>query len=114
MLHLRNEIFNGERKSHILPNAGELIEKIETLQGKLHKPVVGMCSPVVDVTFKKVVMNRLGQLLRNYRMKLREKYILPNLDTPEKMNERPEKYSTIMTQKQWGMRIIISGKQVKP
>lgn len=55
----------------------------------------------VDVTFKKVVMNRLGQLLRNYRMKLREKYILPNLDTPEKMNERPEKYSTIVTQEQW-------------
>ena len=46
-------------------------------------------------------MNRLGKLLRNYRMKLREKYILPNLDTPSKMNERPQKYSTIMTQEEW-------------
>lgn len=55
----------------------------------------------VDVTFKKMIMNRLGQLLRNYRMKLREKYILPNLDTPSKLNERPVKYSTIMTQEDW-------------
>ena len=55
----------------------------------------------VEVTFKKLIMNRLGQLLRNYRMKLREKYILPNLDTPLKLNERPVKYSTIMTPEQW-------------
>ena len=55
----------------------------------------------VEVTFKKVIMNRLGQLLRNFRMKLRERYILPNLDTPSKMNERPEKYTTIMSQEEW-------------
>ncbi|GKD12246.1 hypothetical protein Tco_1196653, partial [Tanacetum coccineum] len=36
----------------------------------------------VDSTARGLVMHRLGQLLRNFRMKLREKYILPNLDTP--------------------------------
>ncbi|GKD89277.1 hypothetical protein Tco_1364784, partial [Tanacetum coccineum] len=36
----------------------------------------------VDSTARGLVMHHLGQLLRNFRMKLREKYILPNLDTP--------------------------------
>ncbi|GJR83729.1 hypothetical protein Tco_0154514 [Tanacetum coccineum] len=36
----------------------------------------------VDLTVKNLVMHRLGKLLRNFRMKLREKYILPNLNTP--------------------------------
>ena len=34
-------------------------------------------------------------------MKLKEYYILPNLDTPSKMNERPQKDTTIMTQEEW-------------
>nr|GEV89175.1 hypothetical protein [Tanacetum cinerariifolium] len=42
---------------------------------------------------RKLVMHRLGKLLRKFRMKLREKYILPNLNTPSKLNELPAKYS---------------------
>ncbi|GJW48531.1 hypothetical protein Tco_0080177 [Tanacetum coccineum] len=49
----------------------------------------------VDLTVRKLVMHRLGKLLRNFRMKLREKYILPNLNTPSKLNELPAKYSAI-------------------
>ncbi|GJW11168.1 hypothetical protein Tco_1576995 [Tanacetum coccineum] len=41
----------------------------------------------VDLTVKKMVMNRLGQLLRNFRRKLIQTYILPNQDTPSKLNE---------------------------
>ncbi|GJZ17913.1 hypothetical protein Tco_0554036 [Tanacetum coccineum] len=41
----------------------------------------------VDLTVRKLVMNRLGQLLRNFRRKLRQTYILPNQDTPSKLNE---------------------------
>nr|GFA18886.1 hypothetical protein [Tanacetum cinerariifolium] len=50
----------------------------------------------VDLTVKKLVMHRLGKLLRKLRMKLREKYILPNLNTPSKLNELPAKYSAIV------------------
>ncbi|GKF35244.1 hypothetical protein Tco_0108444, partial [Tanacetum coccineum] len=39
----------------------------------------------VDLTVRKLVMNRLGQLLRNFRRKLRQTYILPNQDTPPKI-----------------------------
>ncbi|GJR01113.1 ribonuclease H-like domain-containing protein [Tanacetum coccineum] len=45
----------------------------------------------VDLTVRKLVMNRLGQLLRNFRRKLRQTYILPNQDTPSKLNEVPAK-----------------------
>ncbi|GKA87693.1 hypothetical protein Tco_0809457 [Tanacetum coccineum] len=41
----------------------------------------------VDLTVRKLVMNRLGQLLRNFRRKLRQTCILPNQDTPSKLNE---------------------------
>jgi hypothetical protein len=55
----------------------------------------------VEVTYKKAIMKRLGQLLRNYRMKLNQKYIVPNQETPSKLNERLEKYSKIMTPEEW-------------
>ncbi|GJW37648.1 retrovirus-related pol polyprotein from transposon TNT 1-94 [Tanacetum coccineum] len=55
----------------------------------------------VDLTVRNLVMHRLGKLLRNFRMKLREKYILPNLNTPSKLNELPAKYSTIVKAKEW-------------
>nr|GEV74822.1 hypothetical protein [Tanacetum cinerariifolium] len=55
----------------------------------------------VDLTVKKLVMHRLGQLLTNFRMKLREKYILPNLNTPLKLNELPAKYSAIVKVEEW-------------
>nr|GEY14861.1 hypothetical protein [Tanacetum cinerariifolium] len=55
----------------------------------------------VDLTAKKLVMHRLDQLLRNFRMKLRYKYILPNLNTPSKLNEIPVKYSTIAKLEEW-------------
>nr|GEY94138.1 hypothetical protein [Tanacetum cinerariifolium] len=50
----------------------------------------------VELIVKKLVMHRLGKLLRNFRMKMREKYILPNLKTPSKLNELPTKYSVIV------------------
>ncbi|GJR11197.1 hypothetical protein Tco_0793849 [Tanacetum coccineum] len=55
----------------------------------------------VDLTVRKLVMHRLGKLLRNFRMKLREKYILPNLNTPSKLNELPAKYSAIVKAEEW-------------
>nr|GEU43722.1 hypothetical protein [Tanacetum cinerariifolium] len=55
----------------------------------------------VDLTVKKLVMHRLGKLLRNFKMKLREKYILPNLNTPLKLNELSAKYSEIMKAEEW-------------
>ncbi|GJS49434.1 hypothetical protein Tco_0599555 [Tanacetum coccineum] len=45
----------------------------------------------VDLTVRKLVMNRLGQLLRNFRRKLRQTYILPNQNTLSKLNEVPIK-----------------------
>ncbi|GJW07853.1 hypothetical protein Tco_1570276 [Tanacetum coccineum] len=55
----------------------------------------------VDLTVRNLVMHRLGKLLRNFRMKLREKYILPNLNTPSKLNELPAKYSAIVKAEGW-------------
>nr|GEX97498.1 hypothetical protein [Tanacetum cinerariifolium] len=55
----------------------------------------------VDMTVRKLVMHRLGKLLRNFKMKLREKYILPNLNTPSKLNELPAKYSAIVKAEEW-------------
>ncbi|GKF24893.1 hypothetical protein Tco_0080787, partial [Tanacetum coccineum] len=55
----------------------------------------------VDLTFRKQVMNRLGQLLRNFIMKLRQTYILPNQDTLSKLDEVPAKYSAILKAEEW-------------
>ncbi|GJW05767.1 reverse transcriptase domain-containing protein [Tanacetum coccineum] len=55
----------------------------------------------VDLTARKLVMNRLGQLLRNFRTKLRRTYILPNQDTPSKLNEVPAKYTAILKAEEW-------------
>ncbi|GJR87241.1 transposase, Ptta/En/Spm, transposase, Tnp1/En/Spm-like protein [Tanacetum coccineum] len=55
----------------------------------------------VDLTVRKLVMNRLGQLLRNFRRKLRQTYILPNQDTPSKLNEVPAKYTAILKAEEW-------------
>ncbi|GJR72009.1 hypothetical protein Tco_0084374 [Tanacetum coccineum] len=55
----------------------------------------------VDLTVKKLVMNRLGQLLRNFRRKLTQTYILPNQDTPSKLNEVSAKYFAILNAEDW-------------
>ncbi|GJT27419.1 transposase, Ptta/En/Spm, transposase, Tnp1/En/Spm-like protein [Tanacetum coccineum] len=55
----------------------------------------------VDLTVKKMVMNRLGQLLKNFRRKLRQTYILPNQNTLSKLNEVPAKYSAILKAEEW-------------
>jgi hypothetical protein len=46
-------------------------------------------------------MNRLGQLLRNFIRKLAQNYILPNQNTPSKLNEVPAKYSAIIKAEDW-------------
>lgn len=56
----------------------------------------------VEDTYRKSIMNRLGAHLRNFRRKLREKYILPNKDTPSKLTEVPFKYSAIVKAPEWG------------
>ncbi|GKE10824.1 hypothetical protein Tco_1414375, partial [Tanacetum coccineum] len=55
----------------------------------------------VDLTVQKLVMNHLGQLLRNFKRKLRQTYILPNQNTLSKLNEVPAKYSVIVKAKEW-------------
>ncbi|KAL8256253.1 hypothetical protein R6Q59_031320 [Mikania micrantha] len=55
----------------------------------------------VDETVRKLVMHRLGELLRNFRRKLRQTYILPNQNTPSKLNEVPKKYSAIVKESEW-------------
>ncbi|GKC93878.1 transposase, Ptta/En/Spm, transposase, Tnp1/En/Spm-like protein [Tanacetum coccineum] len=55
----------------------------------------------VDLTVRKLVMNRLGQLLRNFRRKLRQTYILPNQNTLSKLNEVPTKYNEILQAEEW-------------
>ncbi|GKB02117.1 hypothetical protein Tco_0830206 [Tanacetum coccineum] len=55
----------------------------------------------VDLTVRKLIMNRLGQLLRNFRRKLRQTYILPNQNTLSKLNEVPTKYSAILKAEEW-------------
>lgn len=48
-----------------------------------------------------MLMNRLGQLLRNFRSKLTQNYILPNLETPSKLNEVPTNYDAIISAGDW-------------
>nr|GEY95338.1 hypothetical protein [Tanacetum cinerariifolium] len=55
----------------------------------------------VDLIVRKLVMNRLGQLLRNFIRKLRQTHILPNQNTLSKLNEVPAKYSAILKAKEW-------------
>ncbi|GJV70221.1 hypothetical protein Tco_1485730 [Tanacetum coccineum] len=55
----------------------------------------------VDLTVRKLVMNRLDQLLRNFRRKLRQTYILPNQNTLSKLNEVRAKYSAILQAEEW-------------
>ncbi|GKA04254.1 hypothetical protein Tco_0677035 [Tanacetum coccineum] len=50
---------------------------------------------------RKAVMIRLGYILRSFRRKLRQTYILPNQDIPLKLNEVPTKYSVILKAKDW-------------
>ncbi|GJV79255.1 hypothetical protein Tco_1515125 [Tanacetum coccineum] len=54
----------------------------------------------VDLTIRKMAMNRLGQLLRNFRRKLRQTYTLPNQNTLSKLNEVPAKYSALLKAKE--------------
>nr|GEU82617.1 hypothetical protein [Tanacetum cinerariifolium] len=51
---------------------------------------------------RKLVMHRVSKLLRNFIMKLREKYMLPNLNTPSKLNELLDKNSAIVKAQEWG------------
>nr|GEV94794.1 hypothetical protein [Tanacetum cinerariifolium] len=55
----------------------------------------------VDLTVRKLVMNRLGQLLRNFKRKLRQTYIFPNKNTLSKLNEVLAKYSAILQAEEW-------------
>ena len=55
-------------------------------------------------TFRKSILHRLGQLLKNYRRKLQEVYILPDKETPttpNPMNKVPKKYTTIIEDLHW-------------
>ncbi|GJY21789.1 hypothetical protein Tco_0394355 [Tanacetum coccineum] len=55
----------------------------------------------VDLTVRKLVMNRLGQHLRNFIRKLRQTYILNNQNTLSKLNEVPVKYNAILKAEEW-------------
>nr|GEW92061.1 hypothetical protein [Tanacetum cinerariifolium] len=55
----------------------------------------------VDFIVRKLVMNRLGPLLKNFKVKLRQTYILPNQNTLSKLNAVPTKYSVILKAKEW-------------
>jgi hypothetical protein len=46
-------------------------------------------------------MNRLGQLLRNFRRKLIEKYILPNRENLTVLNQVPAMYTAIVNADDW-------------
>nr|GEV59246.1 hypothetical protein [Tanacetum cinerariifolium] len=59
-------------------------------------------------------MNHLGQLLRNFRRKLRQTYILPNQNTLSKLNEVPVKYSAIVKVEEWVNFIKSKIKKFKP
>ncbi|KAK9065078.1 hypothetical protein SSX86_016461 [Deinandra increscens subsp. villosa] len=54
----------------------------------------------VDEGRRKYVMNHLGMLLRSFRNKLYEKYILPNLGKPKKLAKIPRRYRTILRNQQ--------------
>lgn len=58
----------------------------------------------LDNTLRKSIMHRLGELLKNYRRKLRERYILPDKETPttpKPTNEVPAKYKAIIEASHW-------------
>ncbi|GJY91463.1 reverse transcriptase domain-containing protein [Tanacetum coccineum] len=55
----------------------------------------------VDLTIRKLVMNRLGHLLRNFRRKLRQTYILSNQNTLSILNGVPGMYSAILKAEEW-------------
>ncbi|GJV23699.1 hypothetical protein Tco_1376394 [Tanacetum coccineum] len=69
----------------------EIVEKQKQLNDTL----------MFDLIVRKLVMNRLGQLLRNFRTKLRRTYIFPNQDTPSKLKEVPAKYTAILKAEEW-------------
>ena len=58
----------------------------------------------IDDTYRKLIMQRLGALLKNYRRKLRERYILPDKDTPDIPKPThlvPAKYTAILEASDW-------------
>ncbi|GJR22951.1 transposase, Ptta/En/Spm, transposase, Tnp1/En/Spm-like protein [Tanacetum coccineum] len=69
--------------------------------GDMVREHIGLKILSLDLTVRKLVMNRLGQLIRNFRRKLRQTYILPNQNTLSKLNEVPAKYSAILKAKEW-------------
>nr|GEW06254.1 hypothetical protein [Tanacetum cinerariifolium] len=66
----------------------------------------------VDLTVRKLIKNRLGQLLRDFRRKLRQTYILPNQNTLSKLNEVPTKYSAILKAEDWVN--FVKSKKIEP
>ncbi|GJX16497.1 hypothetical protein Tco_0217329 [Tanacetum coccineum] len=54
-----------------------------------------------DEITSKAGMDRLGSTSKEFRTKLRRTYILPNQDTPSKLNEVPAKYTAILKAEEW-------------
>lgn len=55
----------------------------------------------VEACRRRFIMNRLGQLLRNFRRKVFVGYILPNQGNPKKLEKIPRTYRTMVEQTDW-------------
>ncbi|GKD71907.1 hypothetical protein Tco_1325997 [Tanacetum coccineum] len=95
VVNLKQQLEDQEKASHELERAAkEQQDAPEEWEREAEQRVKRYFD--VDLTFKKLVMNRLGQLQRNFRRKLRQTYILPNQNTLSKLNEVSVKYSAIL------------------
>ena len=55
----------------------------------------------VDACRKRQIMTHLGTLLRNFRRKMYEGHILPNLSKPKILATVPQQFKTFVNQDDW-------------
>ncbi|KAI3755129.1 hypothetical protein L1987_54924 [Smallanthus sonchifolius] len=55
----------------------------------------------IDASRRRLVMNQLGHLLRNFRRKVYARYIVPNLGKPKKLEKIPKQYHSMVEQTDW-------------
>ncbi|KAI3845623.1 hypothetical protein MKX03_030486 [Papaver bracteatum] len=103
--------FKGEYKSEIASYMGVLVrrdvglrhlkwkEVKSALRDKLWQELLRFYE--IEETMRRQIMKYFGEHLRNFRRKLYEKFIVPNLGKPSKLKKIPKPYRCIVNQEQW-------------
>ncbi|KAJ9545099.1 hypothetical protein OSB04_024806 [Centaurea solstitialis] len=91
--------FKGKYKSEIFSFLGSFVRKEVGLTKlswkKVSKEVKDTINFIYDEGMKKLTMHHLADALRNFRSKMYQRFILPNIGKPSKLKVVPKQYGNI-------------------